>query len=449
MCASSSGNTTVTFALAFIPIIGLTGSAVDYSRANAIRTAMQAAADSASLALSKSAAGKTADQLTNQASDYFKSSFTRTGAENVRVTASYSSTPSTKLTIDATATMKTNFMAVMGIREMPLAVRSVSNWGNTRLRVALALDNTGSMKDDNKMTALKNATNNLLDQLKAAATTPGDVYVSIIPFARYVNVGASSTPPEWIRWSGTYDTWDENNGSCTKSYSNDAKSTRISNKQACQKNGGTFTTYAHYGNGNASRDWDGSVMDRDKDYDVSKEAPSTSLPATLFPAAQSTSSDPTPVPILPLTYDWTLLKQKVTDMKPGGGTNQPIGLVWGWHSLNQNAPLNAPPEDNRYIYNKVIILLSDGLNTENRWDGNGSNQSPQVDDRQAAMCTNIKKAGVTIYTVQVNTGKDPTSTVLKNCASSPDKFFLLTSSTQIVTTFAQIGTALSNLHIAQ
>ena len=50
--------------------------------------------------------------------------------------------------------------------------------------------------------------------------------------------------------------------------------------------------------------------------------------------------------------------------------------------------------------------------------------------------------------MQVNTGSDPTSTMLKNCASDTSKFFLLTSSTQIVTTFSQIGTALSNLRLS-
>ena len=55
------------------------------------------------------------------------------------------------------------------LRPDPISARqSTSNWGNTRLRVALVLDNTGSMADDGKMTALKTATNNLLTQLKSA-----------------------------------------------------------------------------------------------------------------------------------------------------------------------------------------------------------------------------------------------------------------------------------------
>jgi hypothetical protein len=39
-------------------------------------------------------------------------------------------------------------------------------------------------------------------------------------------------------------------------------------------------------------------------------------------------------------------------------------------------------------------------------------------------CANIKAAGITIYTIQVNTGGDPTSTLLQNCASDPSKFFM-------------------------
>ncbi len=50
---------------------------------------------------------------------------------------------------------------------------------------------------------------------------------------------------------------------------------------------------------------------------------------------------------------------------------------------------------------------------------------------------------------KVNTGADPTPTLLQNCAGSPgkypdaSKFFLLTSASQMVTTFKEIGTKLA------
>ena len=40
-------------------------------------------------------------------------------------------------------------------------------------------------------------------------------------------------------------------------------------------------------------------------------------------------------------------------------------------------------------------------------------------------CDNIKAAGITLYTIQVNTDGDPTSSLLQHCASSADKFYLV------------------------
>ena len=76
-------------------------------------------------------------------------------------------------------------------------------------------------------------------------------------------------------------------------------------------------------------------------------------------------------------------------------------------------------------------------------------------------CANINAANINLYTIQVNTGGDPTSTLLKNCAGTaptdtvarkfpdPNKFSLLTSADQIITTFDKIGTELTKLRIAQ
>ena len=167
-----------------------------------------------------------------------------------------------------------------------------------------------------------------------------------------------------------------------------------------------------------------------------------------------------------MSYDWATLKNNVNAMQPTGGTDQSVGLAWAWQSLLQTGPIPAPAEDPNTTYNRVIILLSDGLNTEDRWPayGNGSTQNTNgsgvgyIDARQAAQCQNIKNAVdssgrpmYTIYTIQVNTSSpaDPTSTVLKNCASDLSKFFMLTNSNQIATTFTTIGTALSQLRVAQ
>jgi hypothetical protein len=51
--------------------------------------------------------------------------------------------------------------------------------------------------------------------------------------------------------------------------------------------------------------------------------------------------------------------------------------------------------------------------------------------------------------VDYTRGGDPTSTLLQNCASSTDKFYLLTSADQITATFNTIGTNLTKLRVPQ
>jgi hypothetical protein len=49
-------------------------------------------------------------------------------------------------------------------------------------------------------------------------------------------------------------------------------------------------------------------------------------------------------------------------------------------------PFTVAAMDPNYQYQKIIIWLTDGLNTQDRWDGNGSTQSPQLDARQQMRC---------------------------------------------------------------
>ena len=157
---------------------------------------------------------------------------------------------------------------------------------------------------------------------------------------------------------------------------------------------------------------------------------------------------------MPLSYDWSSIKATINAMQPTGGTNQPIGIAWAWQSLQQTLPLNAPSEDSHYTYKQALIVLSDGLNTEDRWPAYGNGQTQfggQIDARQKILCDNIKAQDITIYAVQVNTGSpgDPTSAVLQYCASGTDKFYLVTSASQTLTVFNSIGTSLSKLRVAK
>jgi len=507
------GNTVVTFALAFIPLMGLTGAAVDYSRANQLQTAMQAAADAAALMVAQTAASQTSTAVQTTTNNYYRALFSNPAAQNLSVTGTYTNTNGSTVVINATATYRTSFMGIMGFATLPLAANSTASFGNSRLRVALVLDNTGSMASSNKMTALKNALNTtntgLLDMLKSAATTNGDVYVSIIPFVKDVNVGSGNYNASWVYWDDAAhtdnDSWDAQNGTCTDGHSSDrtsclapgncslsgytteatcvaatgscnnnkytTQSSCVANgycslsnhhsQSGCNNAGGTWHTQATWTPGGPGvwtdtyawtpanhNTWNGCVMDRGDpitpnagNYDTNIVAPSTT-PGTQYAAEQYS---PCPQAVMGLNYNWTNMKTLVTNMSPGGNTNQAIGLQLGWMSLFGGGPFTMPAEDPNYQYQHVIILLTDGLNTEDRW----YTDQTSIDARQAMTCANAKAAGVTLYMIQVNTDGSPTSTLLQNCASDSSKFFLLTASSQIVTTFNQIATNLSKLRIAK
>ncbi len=405
--------------IAIIPLIGAVGAAVDYSQATATRVAFQNALDSTALMLSKTAATDSSIDLQAQASNFFNAQFSRPGVSNVEVTANYDSSAGSKVVLNGTATLRTSFLAVMGIDYLNISASTTSTWGNTRLRVALVLDNTGSMASSNKMTALKTATQNLLTTLKSAAMTPDDVYVSIIPFNKDVNVDTANVGSSWLRW----DLWEEVNGKCSN--------TSYTTKTSCMSHSKIWTAANH-------STWNGCVTDRDQNFDATNDAALAG--STLYPTEQYSSC---PVSLMGLSNDWTTLSNKVTAMSPVGNTNQAIGLQMGWQSLTA-APFTVPAQDPHYQYSQVIILLTDGLNTQDRWYTSASS----IDTRQQKTCDNLRTAGVTVYTVQVNTDKEATSTLLQNCATDSSKFFLLTSSTQIISTFGQIGTALTNLRLA-
>jgi uncharacterized protein YegL len=453
-------------------MLGFVGAAVDYTRANAARSSMQAAMDSAALMVSKDANAAsppmTANEITAAAQKYFKALYHNTDAQNVEISAVYTpysnGVPAT-VRLSGSGAVKTDFMRVAGFPELDFKTASTATWGNTKLRVALALDVTGSMNDAGKLVAMKTAAKGLIDTLKATATATGDVYISIIPFNVMVNVGTTNKTADWLDWEDgssnantPYFSSTSGFGSCSKK-----KSTHPT-RSACERDGYTW-------NFKNQASWTGCVTDRGPpspssaprsgDYDTTKDAPNSATPGTLYMAQNMTNSlwgTPCPASILPMTSaydsagtdsssDDATLKGKINNLVAGGNTNQAIGMQMAWMMLQPTAPFVTPAKDSKYQYTDAIILLSDGLNTQDRWYTSASS----IDARQAALCTNIKnKANGTtaIYTIQVNTDGDPESAVLKGCATDGN-FFPTSSASGIASAFSQIGASLSKLRIAK
>ena len=348
-CKDSRGNIAIIFAIAVIPLLAMVGASVDYGYANSKQTRFQAAMDLTALMLAQQAANDTAAQLQNNAVKYFNAVYQDADHGDIQLTASYDASTGKRVVVSGQTSVPTKFMQILGFKHLNIGASSTAAWGGRRLRVALVLDNTGSMAQSGKITALQTATKNLLNQLQSAAAVNGDVDVSIIPFVKDVNVGRGNYAASWIDWTD----WDAQNQTCTQTGGG--------------RHGGGITTCTP----NSHTTWNGCVTDRGNssgpnagNYDTNVVAPDSTNKATLYAAEQYSAC---PEAAIGLSYDWPSMTTLVNNMAANGNTNQAIGLQLGWMSLVGGGPFTAPALDSNYQYSQIIILLTDGLNTQDRW----------------------------------------------------------------------------------
>lgn len=139
----------------------------------------------------------------------------------------------------------------------------------------------------------------------------------------------------------------------------------------------------------------------------------------------------------------------------GGNTFIPGGLIWAWNMLTPEAPLTkaAPNTDDTVL--KVVILITDGVNTASPlYPGGavvalGGTPSPyyktraEVDALTRTVCTNMKKYGIKIYTVRAaNKASDSSARqLLRDCASDPSMAYDATTYFGTPATFATLAQA--------
>ena len=135
------------FALAMLPLTIAAGAGLDFARAMLVRQQMAGALDAAALAVgSTTGLDQTAAQALAQ--KYFDANYTvdktAFGSPTVTIpTSGYNSGGSVLIT--ATAPMPTILMKLAGITTLPVTTSTTVVWGQSKLWVALVLDNSGSM----------------------------------------------------------------------------------------------------------------------------------------------------------------------------------------------------------------------------------------------------------------------------------------------------------------
>jgi Flp pilus assembly protein TadG len=407
------GNIALIFAFSLMPLIAAIGAVIDYGRASNALAILQNASDSAALAAGNLPATLSrADQVTKTKA-WVRANMTSAPKDITLVNVDVTFPDKGQVQVTSEAVIPAYFMSLFGIDNIPISVVSLSKWGTTKLEVALVLDNTGSMAGQ-KLNELIKASTNMVNTFSAAARSPGDIKVSIVPFNTTVKPGPFFNT-SMLRFN-------PNSG---------PNETKIANSLS---------------------GWTGCVIDRDQPYDVSDASPSSS--SSKFPAAQSKYCNSTLQAIQPLDYDWIELKRQINNMQAVGNTNVTIGLMWGLATLTPTAPFTEASSitDSKEL-RKVIILLTDGDNTEYRFCNNstpynGSCSQSGIDARTAAACATVKSSfpNMTVYTIRVIDGN---RSLLKSCATDSSKYYEISNASALTSVFDKIAGELVRLHLAK
>jgi Flp pilus assembly protein TadG len=520
------GNIAMIFAICLVPLTITAGVGLDYARGMVVHSQMSEALDAAALAIG-STSGLTQSQAQNLASQYFTANYKGDPSYGTPTLNPIVYNSNGSVTVSATDSMPVTLLKAVGVSPVTVGASSTVVWGQNKLWVALVLDNSGSMAQNGKMSALQSASKQLLTTLQGASSTPGDVEVAVVPFTNDVNAGTAINTSyiDWTNWSaqGAADLPATTAGpgdNCTSGYSYGCRSpgtnTQMSSSATIPTSGSTkgyicpwsyssssytngtnghyfmgcFTSVAASGttvistgssasctgysssncscknSGNSKTCstknwthpawvaetnhalWNGCFTDRTQSYDIQNTQPSGSTSG--FEADNNDNCPAATITIL--GYNWTSLASQITAMQAAGSTNQAIGVAHGWQALTPGNPYGTPAvpaSTTRYI-----ILLSDGLNTQDRWYGNGMTESTtldgNIDSREEKTCDAAKADGVVIYALYVNiNGSDGDSAPLQYCASDSSKYFVLTSSSQIATDFATIAQQITNLRVSK
>lgn len=192
------------------------------------------------------------------------------------------------------------------------------------------------------------------------------------------------------------------------------------------------------------------------------------------------------IPLLRMTNVVADINAKIDAMKADGNTNLFEGFAWGWRTVSPNGPF---ADGKAYTWSdldkpnrKIIVLMTDGDNVWSAKDNpNGSIYSPMgfyrnerlgrtissgsqatdaLDAKTLETCNNAKaqlgyngQPNVTVYTIAFSAGNSKISTkgqnLLKGCASSPQHYYLATSSDQLLAVFNEIARDIGRLRLTQ
>jgi Flp pilus assembly protein TadG len=436
----NKGSTAALTAALATTIIGLTGVAVDSTRIWLVESRLKTAVDAAALAAARRLNDATRD---SEATAVFWGHFTQAngartflGATITAPTITPDATNTARIRVSASATVPMTLMGVLTNSAVTRTESATVERAGMGLELAIVIDQTSSMRDaaggglGTKLDAAKAAAQTLLNVLYAGQERQQNLWVSVVPFARTINIGTGNThmlnttnpamPAGWslAGWSGCVEA--RLNGHDTTDAAPTTDATRFrpyfwptTFRQVGQVGGSSgitarcTTANAYPGSVTAQRFCHG-----DNDWTVNGVGPSqTDLNGNYMYSflrglgmthaeAQGPNLLCAQTPIQPLTANRTAVNAAIAAITApvrSGGTTTAVGLQGAWYTLspnwqglwqNPNAGIpntpNLPLPYNTPNMRKVAIILTDG---DNNWQAAYGENSATCGSSNRSVCS--------------------------------------------------------------
>lgn len=424
LVANRSGSVGITFSFAMVPLVTVLALATDYSLATSRKASLQQILDASALALAKDPDIDTmnAQQIKARGLEYVKK-MGGSPVDDLQITANISTQD---VRIDGAGNIALNFGGLFGQDKM--AVKSsvtVSRMNARKLELALALDNTGSMRESRKIEELRKAVKSLVAFMQDPAKNKSPTKIAMVPFATGVRAQTADLPDSIFlqsrpnNWNGCITDRDApyNTNDVPPTAGDDASKFHWGTWQRKRNNGN------HYGWRNRDDEDEGNGNNNQMEY-VAFDCGSLAR-------------------MIPLTTNLNAISAAADNLEASGNTNLTIGVEWGMHALTPGQPLTGGSPENTQDLVRALIVLTDGVNTEDRF---GGNDNGEIDARSLQACASAKNKGIQVYTIHLIDGN---ADILKSCASAKENYFFVSQSSQLTPVFEKIAGSLSKLRIAR
>jgi Flp pilus assembly protein TadG len=473
---NQAGNVLILTTAMLIPLVALVGSGVDIGRSYVVRSRMQQACDSASLAGRRSLSqGQSTATASAEATKFFNFNFKQgsygTSAFTPAVSVTGTSTKIVSLT--ASTTLRMSIMNVFGFQPVTMNVTCASQQDFVNTDIVLVLDTTGSMADtassgdtQTKIQALRAAVLALYDQLypiqQQLAAAGMRLRISIVPYSSTVNVGQliygvnasyMRNPAPYYQKSSSNCSW-----SCTYSQVsvNHSSSWFSSQWGGCIEERQTNSTITSATTSIPSDAYDLDV-DRIPDSDATRWAP--------YDTSAETANTQVACPVAAKRLQsWARsdLSTYLNTLNPDGGTYHDIGMIWGARLISAGGIFaDSPATYNGMPTNRFMIFMTDGLLDTGptlysaygveKYDkrvtgGDLTTQDARHQQRFNLMCSAVKNRGVSIWVVAFSSSLDSN---LTNCASNAGQASTSANSSDLIARFTEIGKNIGALRLTQ